>query len=263
MRLITIRFSHFCEKARWALDRYGVGYQEEGHLPGFHVRAARRASPGSDADKAGSRWSTPILVRDDGPPLLDSRAIVRWVSDTYADGALYPDDEVAEVEQAIHDRLAVHSRRLAYAFLFDNRAHLRRLATANVPGFESAALAVALPLAVRALRKAMGITPAAAHRSQKIVDDELLRFGERLAGRRFLVGETFTAADLALACAVAPAVVAHRTEGYGAELPALDELPADYRALADRWRKTEVGRYTLRLFREERGQRVVPYGRAA
>ena len=41
--LVTIPFSHFCEKARWALELCGVPYEEDGHLPMFHYVAARRA----------------------------------------------------------------------------------------------------------------------------------------------------------------------------------------------------------------------------
>ena len=35
-RLITIPMSHYCEKARWALDRLGLRYVEERHLQVFH-----------------------------------------------------------------------------------------------------------------------------------------------------------------------------------------------------------------------------------
>ena len=45
-RLITIPFSHYCEKARWALDYCGVPYTEDAHLPGLHIRPTRRAGGG-------------------------------------------------------------------------------------------------------------------------------------------------------------------------------------------------------------------------
>ena len=32
LRLITIRFSHYNEKARWVLDYYKVPYREEPHM---------------------------------------------------------------------------------------------------------------------------------------------------------------------------------------------------------------------------------------
>ena len=44
--LITIPISHFCEKARWALDRSGLSYVERPHLQVFHWAAVRRAGGG-------------------------------------------------------------------------------------------------------------------------------------------------------------------------------------------------------------------------
>ena len=41
--LITIPISHFCEKARWALDRAGVEYEERAHLQVIHWLAVKRA----------------------------------------------------------------------------------------------------------------------------------------------------------------------------------------------------------------------------
>ena len=36
-RLLTIPISHFCEKARWALDRAGVDYVERRHIQLVHA----------------------------------------------------------------------------------------------------------------------------------------------------------------------------------------------------------------------------------
>ncbi len=42
--LVTIPISHFCEKARWALDRADVQYTERRHVQLLHCVAARRAA---------------------------------------------------------------------------------------------------------------------------------------------------------------------------------------------------------------------------
>ena len=39
-RLQTIAFSHYCELARWALDRARVPYVEASHFPGLGFRVA-------------------------------------------------------------------------------------------------------------------------------------------------------------------------------------------------------------------------------
>ena len=68
-RLITIPISHFCEKARWALQRAGVAYVEQPHLQMIHVLAARRAGGGR---------TVPVFVSQDGQVLADSTDILRW-----------------------------------------------------------------------------------------------------------------------------------------------------------------------------------------
>jgi glutathione S-transferase len=35
--LHTIPFSHFCEYARWSLQRAGVEFEERASLPGLHL----------------------------------------------------------------------------------------------------------------------------------------------------------------------------------------------------------------------------------
>ena len=56
-RLITLGPSHYCEKARWALARCRVPFQEEPHVPLIHSAHTR---------KAGGRRSVPVLVTDSG-----------------------------------------------------------------------------------------------------------------------------------------------------------------------------------------------------
>src|SRR5689334_24896004 len=68
-RLVTIPISHFCEKARWALDRAGVQYAEERHLQLLHVVFSRRA---------GGHGTVPVLVTEDGAVMADSSDILRW-----------------------------------------------------------------------------------------------------------------------------------------------------------------------------------------
>ena len=59
-RLLTIPISHFCEKARWALDRAGIEYVEQPHVQLVHIFAARLAGGGR---------TVPVLVTDQGDVL--------------------------------------------------------------------------------------------------------------------------------------------------------------------------------------------------
>src|SRR5688572_12127115 len=86
-RLITFRPSHYCEKARWALDRAGIPYREESHVPVFSWLATFRA---------GARRTVPALVTT-GRVIPDSTDILRWV-DEQTGGTLFPDAESAALE---------------------------------------------------------------------------------------------------------------------------------------------------------------------
>src|SRR5271168_4965983 len=109
--LITIPFSHFCEKGRWALDATGVGYREEGHLPIAHRRAVRRAR---------GRRTVPVLVLEDGRVLDDSPLIVRFANDAAPESRkiLPPEgplrDEVLALERQFDFDFAPDVRRFVY-----------------------------------------------------------------------------------------------------------------------------------------------------
>ena len=79
--LVTIPASHYCDKARWALDRAGLAYIEDGHMPILHWRAARRHK--------GTR-TVPILVHDQGIA-ADSTDILHVIdAHVAADQQLFP-----------------------------------------------------------------------------------------------------------------------------------------------------------------------------
>src|SRR5437763_10095441 len=89
LRLLTIPNSHYCEKARWALDRAGLSYREERHVQGVHRVAARRAGGGK---------TVPVLVTPEGS-LGESEAIVMWVDAQLEPGQrLFPVDPDARDE---------------------------------------------------------------------------------------------------------------------------------------------------------------------
>ena len=68
-RLITFGISHFCEKARWALDWHAIDYKEIGWPPGLHRILAKRC---------GAQGTTlPILL--DGDTVIQGPVVVQIV----------------------------------------------------------------------------------------------------------------------------------------------------------------------------------------
>ena len=70
LRLITIPISHYCEKARWALERAGIPYREEPHVQGLH-RWSTRGGPAAAS-------TVPVLVTPEGA-IGESEQILEWV----------------------------------------------------------------------------------------------------------------------------------------------------------------------------------------
>jgi glutathione S-transferase len=252
--LTSIAFSHYVEKARWALDRFAVPYRDHRYLPVLHFAAVYRVHRGQHgrADKASTRFSTPVLKTPTGQLLCDSAEIVRYVSDHFAPEGqdLYPSPEIAALERHLHDVLGPHTRRCAYGVLFDDPPLLRELVRRNVDRLQAGVFNLAQPLVVAAMRRGLSVTDAQVERSIAKVRREMQAISERLAdGRPYLVGTRFSAADLAFACMAAPVVFPAE---YGAWLPPPESLPAPARELCTELRATPAGAHALRMFREER-----------
>lgn len=242
--LITMPHSHYSEKARWALDRLALPYREEPHAPLLHRLATTRN---------GGR-SVPVLVHG-GARFIDSTDILVHADSFCGGDLLYPRDSelrhvVETLEERFNEELGPHARRWAYAQLLSERHLLRQAMSRGVPRVEAGLLPIIMPGVLRLVRSGLRITPESAQRSIARVHGVFKDVGERLNdGRRFLVGERFTAADLTFAALAAPVLF---PAGYRAAYPALDDVPAAMRDEVLRLRDTVAGRFALRLFAHER-----------
>ncbi len=246
--LVTISFSHFCEKARWALDRASIEYRESAHLPLFHVPAVRRA---------GGKHGTPLLVTGEGV-LRDSSDILAWIDRRRPELGLFgktPEEraEVLRLEELFDVQLGPHTRRWAYFQLLADRRLLRQLfaAQTSAPRYQRSTMTVLLPLVRVAIRRSMKIDAAGAARSFAKIEQVFAQVGALLSdGRKFLVGDSLTAADLTFAALAAPAVF---PDDSGGRLPRLEELPPAAAAQVRAWRAHPAGEHAERLVREHRG----------
>ena len=68
-------------------------------------------------------------------------------------------------------------------------------------------------------------------------------------GRRYLVGDTFTLSDLALAASAAALLL---PEGYASPMPAPDRMPPEMVAMRAELDQRETGRFVRRIYREHR-----------
>ncbi len=244
--LITIPISHYCEKARWALDRAGIGYQERAHLQVIHWILVARA---------GGKKTAPVLVWGDRV-FADSADIVEEASaKAPPQRRLFPDDpetaaEVRALQRDFDLRLGPEGRRWMYFGLRGRRDIAIAYGCTGVPAWERRALPLAYPLAARIIDRYLDVTPATAARSEAEVRATFDGVAERLAdGRPYLCGERFSAADLTFASLAAPLLMPPE---YGVPLPQPEELPAAMAKTVGELRAHPAGAHALEMFRRER-----------
>jgi glutathione S-transferase len=253
--LVTIAFSHYCEKARWALDRFAVPYRESAYMPVLHFPAVMRAAGWRGrADKVSTRFSTPLLRTVGGDVLTDSAEIVAWVDARYAKGTLYPSAEAKETEHELGENLGPHARRLVYYHVLPERHLLRDMAGWNVGRGQAFLFRALQPVASRVIENALRVTAKGAARSETCVREIADGIAKRIAdGRPYLLGDSFSAADLTFASLFAPMIAPPQ---YGAKLPPFEALPDTVRPLIAELREHPAGRFATRLYEEERRRTV-------
>jgi len=244
--LITIPISHFCEKARWALERCEIPYTERAHLQVLHRFAVRRAGGGTTA---------PVL-RWGGQVLPDSADILEAVSaQAPPERRLYPEDPEAAadaraMERDFDQRLGPESRRWMYYELRGRGDIAREYGCTGVPAWQRRSLPLVYPLAARIIDRFLDVTPETAERAEAAVRATFDEVADRLAdGRPYLCGDSFSAADLTFS-ALAAAVL--MPPEYGVPLPQPEVLPASMAAKVNDFRSHPAGAHALRMFREER-----------
>ena len=200
LRLITIGFSHFCEKARWALDRTEVAYREEPHVALLHWSATLRFG--------GGRMVPKLVTRDS---ILSSSTEILHFADELLPPPLrlFPSDPTlaAEVTQRVDDfdrTLGPAVRRWLYWLLLPHRSEAVALLASAGPAWQQRVTPVLFPVMRALMRRGMNVQEKPAERSRQRIEATFAAVAERLAdGHKFLVGDKFSAADLTFAAGLA------------------------------------------------------------
>ena len=242
-RLLTIPISHFCEKARWALERAGLAYREERHVQGVNRVVSKRA---------GGHGTLPVLVCEIGV-LAQSEAILRYADQHLAEPQrLFPDgdDEITALCRELDAGLGPDGRRLMYAHMLPRKDFMLEFNDVGVPRWEDVMMRRLWPVVARWGARELEVRDDTLEQDRPRVLSAFDAIAARLEdGRPYLFGERFTAADLTFA-ALAAAVLA--PPEYGTPLPQRDVLPEPVARDVAAFRAHPAGAFALRMFREHR-----------
>lgn len=278
-RLVSVGVSHYAEKVRWAFDilaatdTHAFDYVEDAHCP------ALAAIYTTELDPQCSAVPVVQLVERSSPPtdgsphtvqrctvLKDSTLILKATSPF-----LYPIDpkrlaRVDEWEMLLDSQLGPTVRLLAYEHYLakEMRPTFLALATNGVSMVETALFSAFVygGFIQPRMKKLMGCSQDALVLSERTIDDVFAKVSAALEGKEpgsaFIVGDTFTAADLTFAALASPLL---QIPQFASLQPASEELPSALRQLAARLRATPAGAHALHCYRHYRFATLDPSGR--
>jgi glutathione S-transferase len=238
---VTFEISHYCEKARWALDWHGIAYEEINWPPGVHIILAKSCG--------AKQTSLPILL--DGRMVIQgSGAIIDWADrQTREPARRLTVTDAREIEQRADSVIGVHVRRLAYAELLPRFPELAKPALfGKTSGSHRLIGNVMWPLSRLVMMRMHDITPDAAAESRSILESELDWIDNTLAGNRhYLSGDRFSRADITVASLLAFFAPPR-------EMPTYCEMSIPGALLADRerWRDRPVMRWVVAQYQTHR-----------
>ncbi len=228
LTLYQFQCSHYCEKARWALDHKGLAYETRNLIPGPHRRTTGRLAPSSQV---------PLLV-DRGPieehtVIQGSAPIIDYLDQRWPEGRLTPVDPAGaalarEWERYLDAEIGVSIRCWFYYHALPDRRLATRFLLQGAPWYGRPLYALIFPAVRRGMRNLMHIDADSAVRSETRMRAALERLNGALAGNRYLVGGMFSRADLTACALLAPLCLPDRAAPAVAD--ALPEPVARFRA---------------------------------
>lgn len=106
--MVTITFSHYCERARWAFDRTGLEYEEHCPMPGTAAAIWKKLLPAH-----GTTVPVLMFVDESGRSqraIGGSGQIMDWLAEQPGGQWLFPNDEARALSDWFDDELGWFSR---------------------------------------------------------------------------------------------------------------------------------------------------------
>lgn len=241
--LIQFHYSHFNEKARWALDYKGVVHVRTSLLPGPHARSVRRLT---------GQTEVPVL-RIEGATVSGSAAIIDELERRYPVPPLYSDDpaergEALEIQKHFDEEVGPKVRRALFSVMVWEPAFMTRMFARDRSGPIRFFYQHTFPLVRGVMARQMGLFHDTLVKESFDGTQRAFDFvAERSAATGYLVGDGFGVADLAAAALLAPAA-----DPADSTITKPYPRPASIEAWHDRWREHPGAVWVREQFRKHR-----------
>ncbi len=199
IKLYQMPVSHFCEKIRWALAYKRLPHKYKNLLPGLHIRPMM---------KLCGQSSLPVL-KDGKHIVYNSSDILTYLDDAYPRFQLTPEDpalkeEALDWEKYVDQNVGPAVRIVAYSELLKRPDLLLPMFAHEGPWYTGFVLKKAFPRIRSALRKFLPVNEESVAKSFSQLTAAKEKLMPVLRDSEFLVGDTFSRADLAVAALWAP-----------------------------------------------------------
>ena len=237
--------SHFNEKARWALDYKHVPHERRSVFPGMQMISARLLRGGT---------STLPVIEIDGKRIGDSTRIIEELERRWPHPPLYPADPVQrqhalDLEEFFDEHCAHELRRVIFDQFLRDR-DLMGEAAGTDRHRAGRFLGILYPVVNRAVRSKYDVNPEAAARARRTVEAAMDRLEAELGPSGYLVGDSFSVADLTAAAIFSPLFCPPEFPYHQVDP---DRFPEDLRRWREGLTERPAFRYVMDMYARHRG----------
>lgn len=241
--LFHFQFSHYNEKARWALDYKGVAHVRRSVLPGPH---------GVQITRLSGQPQVPVL-RIGGELVKGSSAIIDSLERSHPEPPLVPADAAErerafEIREQFDDEVGPAVRMALFFDTLPEPDYLARMFSTGKGTLTRAVYRGMMPLVGLVMKRSMKIDAEGAARARERTREALDFVAKHAGPEGYLVGRRFSVADLTAASLL-------MLTTYPPEIqPPLPESPSKtFRAWVARWADHPGTAWVREMFKRHRG----------
>ena len=244
-----LEISHYNEKVRWALAYKGIPHERRTPMPIFHKVRARMLT-------RGAHGRMPVLRIDDDRPIGDSTAIIAALEAYKPEPALYPADpeerrRALELEDYFDEEVAPRVRRLIWHYTLDNTAATIDAAMPSAGPLRKRSMRLVAPVAKALTRRDYSVNEAGAAEAVEGLGTAMDLIEREVGPEGYLVGDSFTVADLAGASLFTPLISPPGREY------APTSVPQALIPIRERFLAREGGAWVTEMYARHRGTRTL------